>query len=405
VTIEYARLPRTDATTFGTVSFGPLNPNGSVISAWTDVHYRMFTNTSVDYTAPQGMTLNRWNVLTSSDFARDTTPEVVVLSSVTATRVSLRPCHIYADRVFAVQIDGAVLPTSLWTFNRDSQEVTLLAGVPSAGYPVTVTFAPKRPVTSTYLETQPFNQSPVILNEGTPTFQESQAGSATYSTISVSTVSGSGGNTPQFPPAGPTDPNYFLRDPYIVRDFSDEAQYLYERMEFVQVDNAGQAGRLASYCEGGVGSDGTWGTTEFGFGATSSGSALSDSYGGVTFSGREFSPGMPGAGGTALGREQLPGKYRYSLMASGAGINGGGLGTYSYMNPTTTVVTPFSGTAPETTEAEPRMLYPTAPAGSYVTRAMDEGALHRETLFVLRTGAPPGTVTIWTGGSQDQTWG
>ena len=162
VRVEYARLPRVSPVErFGDVAFGPLNPEGSVLSTWNDVRYRVFTNTSVDYTAPQGMTLNRWNVITSNEFARDVTPEEVVVASVTRQRVSLRPCHIFADRVFAVRIDGATVPQNLWRFNKDSQELTLISGLPSEGYPVNVVFAPARPITNTYLATQQIGRAHV----------------------------------------------------------------------------------------------------------------------------------------------------------------------------------------------------------------------------------------------------
>jgi len=401
VSVEYADLPHvTQVSDFGTVSFGPLNPAGSVISQWSDVRYRLFTNTSVDYTAPQGMVLNRWNVVTSNEFAKDTTPEVVVVSSVTQNRVSLRPCHIFADRVFAVEVDGSVIPSSLWTFNKTSQDILLLTGLQSAGYPVTVTFAPGRPITNTYLATQPMAQSQTILNEGTPTFQESQSGRMAYSTVNAGVVSGSGGRTPLLPPTPPTNPTYFLRDQYIVREFSDDTQYLYERMDFIQLDDGGQKGRLSSYCEGGPGPNGTWGVIEFGLGPTGSGSggmgagggALMDSYALFTIR------------GTGYGRNHGPGQYRYIIQASGAGFDGGVLNTTSYQDRTTQVIAPFSGATPVTTDAEPRMLYPTAPADG-AWRGTDYGGALRETLFVLRTGAPPGVVTIWTGSSQLQTWG
>ena len=384
VRVDYAKLPRIEPVErFGDVAFGALNAEGSVLSTWNDVRYRVFTNTSVDYSAPQGMTLNRWNVITSNDFARDTTPEEVVVASVTTQRVSLRPCHIFADRVFAVRIDGATVPQGLWRFNRDSQEITLTAGLPSAGYPVNVVFAPGRPITNTYLQTQPFDQSQTILNEGTPTFQESQSGTAAYSTVTFDTVSGDGGRTPKFPPAGPSDPEYFLRDQYLVRQASD-TDALYERMDFLNLEDGGMRGRITSYCEGGPGAGGTWATTEF------------------ALAGAAFSESVVGMG--AAGRGVGPGTYRYSLMASGGSFQDGNLGTYSFTSPTTGVVAPFSGATPVTTGAEPRMLYATAPS-SGVVQGTSNGAIYRETLFVLRTGAAPGTVTVWTGSSSYQTWG
>lgn len=383
--LEYAKLPRvTTDDRFGSVFFGALNPIGSVVSIWDAVRYRVFTNTSVDYTAPQGMTLNRWNVVASNEFARDMTPEEVVVASVTHTRVSLRPCHIFADRVFAVRVGGVTIPQNLWRFNRDSQEITLISGLPSANYPVNVVFAPGRPVTNTYLAGQPFDQSQTVLNEGTPSFQQSQAGSATISTTTVSTKSGSGGRTPAFPPAVPTDPEYFLRDQYLSRQFADETEYLYEHMEFLNLEDGGARGRLASYCDG-----------------FDSGGGGGGGGGEIALSGDAFSESLVGMGAAARGRG--PGVSRYGLLASGAGFNGGVLGTASFVAANGTEA-PFSGTNPVTQNAEPRMLYATAPSEN-VTPGSDSGAVNRETLFVLRVGAPPGVVTVWTGGSQSQTWG
>lgn len=382
VVIEYPRLPRTTPEEkFGSVAFGALNPSGSVRSVWDDVRYRVFTNTSVDYTAPQGMVLNRWNVVNSGEFLKDTTPQEVVVSSVTTNRVSLRPCHIFADRVFAVRVGGATLPTNLWRFNRDSQEITLVVGLPSSGYPVNVVFAPGKTITTTYLQTQPIEESQTLLNEGTPPIQMSQTG-----TFTVSTVSGDGGLTPAFPPAVPADPNYFLRDQYVVRSF--ENTELYEKLEFFQLGNSGATGRIASYQDGpGLGE----GVRDLGL----TGDVLRDSY----------------AGMGAAQRGRGPGVYPLSLMASGGTFNGGELGTYRFTDVVVTgtgasyeVTRPFSGTAPTTTEAVPPMLYATGPSEGAV-RGTDTGAINRETLFVLHELPAPGTVTVWTGASIRQTWG
>ena len=382
VRLEYQNLPRvTTGDRFGSAGFGALNALGSVASTWNAVRYRVFTNTTTDYTAPQRMVLNRWNVVTSNEFAKDVAPEEVIVAALTPTTVALRACHIFADRIFAVRVGGVTIPPRLYRFNKDSQIITLSSGLPYAGFPVTVVFAPGRPITTTYLQTQPISQSPTILNEGTPSFQMSQAGSGSLATVVGSTQSGSGGKTPAFPPATPSDPQYFLRDQYLTRQFADDTQYLYEQMEFFQLPDGGQRGRLSSYCDGpGPGE----GVREL-------------SVSGVAFS--EF--GLRGMGAAQNGRG--PGTYRYGLMASGNGFNGGNVGTYSF-SAANTVEAPFSGSPPVTTEAEPRMLYATSPSGAVVP-GTDDGAIYRETLFVLRTGAPPGVVTIWTGGSQTLRWG
>ena len=99
-------------------------------------------------------------------------------------------------------------------------------------------------------------------------------------------------------------------------------------------------------------------------------------------------------------------------MASGNGFDGGVIGTYRFddrvalsPHPVEVSVEPFStGAPPPSTEAEPRMLYATSPSGNSV-RGAGGGARYRETLFVMKEGSSPGTVSIWTGGSRTQTWG
>ncbi|OHD81825.1 MAG: hypothetical protein A3J97_07710 [Spirochaetes bacterium RIFOXYC1_FULL_54_7] len=365
VTLDYMQLPRvTSDEKFGSVVFGALNPASSVLSTWDDVRYRVFTNISVDYRAPQSMVLNRWNVISSGDRLKDMSPEEVVVASTTDARISLRPCHIYADRVFAVRVDNVTLPTNLWRFNRDSQEVSLLGiTLPSSNYPVNVVFAAGRPVTTTYLQSQPLRESQTLLNEGTPPVPMSQTGIAVLDTDTVSTVSGDGGLTPAFPPAVPADPNYFLRDQYLVRKYENDPDYLYERMSFFQLDDGGDRSRISSFCDG---------------------SKMS----GVGFSGTTFSENFVGVGQVDRGRG--PGTSRFVLFASG-GVAGGADGELGLIGPAI-YTAPFSGDPnPAATGVGPAMLYPTAPATGTVP-GVDTGAIYREVTWILRYGAAPGAI-------------
>jgi hypothetical protein len=349
VRVEYANLPRsTSDTRFGSVFFGALNPAASTLQFWNEVQYRVFTHTSVDYRAPQRMALNQWNVITSGDFLKDKSPEQVIVASLTPTRVSLRPAHIYANRVFVVIVEGVPLAAGSWSFNTDSQEITLTTALASTGFPVTVVFAAGKPVTNTYLQGQPLSESQTVLNEGTPPVPMSHVGQAT-----VTTVSADGGPTPAFPPAIPANPNYFLRDKYLARKFSDDPDVLYERMDFFQIEDGGSRGEIASFCDGsgasGIGLDGT------------------------LFSENMTPPTSPYASNFGRGA----GRFGPVLYASG-GVAGvlGLLGPASY-------VTPFSGPNPTPTGLVAAMLVPVGPSAGMVPGS-GGGSINREVLWYLR---------------------
>lgn len=346
VTVEYARLPSLGVTEkFGSASFGKLNPNSSSIQRWSDVRYRVFTNTSDDYRPPTRMTLNRRNLITSGDYLKDTTPEEVIVSSITTTRVSLRPCGIFADRVFSVLVDGSLLPPTGWSFDRTTQDLVLTTPLPSRSYPVSVVFAPGQPVSLVYLQSQPFDESQTILNEGTPPVPMSQVGTAT-----VTTLSGDGGPVPAFPPAVPSDPDWFLRDPYLVRTFEDDENLRYERMSFLQIDDGGSRGFLTSLCDGG-------GPVEL---------ALS----GASFM-ESFAPS------DAL----VTGRFRSPFLLSGGSLTVGGLlGPAVY-------TTPFSDPDVAPSGLEPSVLYPTG-FSEGVVPGSSEGGPYREIFWVLELGAP-----------------
>lgn len=246
--VEYARLPRSQALRpFGVVEWGALNGLTTASATWEGLRYRVFTNTSLDYRAPQRMVLNQASVVTSGDYLLDTTPEVVTVEAVTPTRVSLRPLHIYANRVFAVAVGSAPLPPGAWSFDVASQ-VVLLAVPVARGTPVTVTFAPGLPVTNSYLAAQPVAASTTLLNAGTPAYVQGQAAQYT-----LTTVSGDGGPEPAFPPAGPADPDYFLRDPYLVVRAATTEASLYANAEIILTADDGAQHSLTPFDDALVG--------------------------------------------------------------------------------------------------------------------------------------------------------
>lgn len=166
-TVEYRQLP-VHKTSRGSVSFGSPDPRSITQQRWDSVRYRIRGAAHGFGIAPQGMVLNRATTLTSGERARDTTPEVVTITSRTSTSVYIPDSAIYADRVFLVQVGAGVLSSSDWSFSSTTQTLTLVTPLAEDQYPVTVTFAPANPVTKTYLESQSIDDTVTVLNEGTP---------------------------------------------------------------------------------------------------------------------------------------------------------------------------------------------------------------------------------------------
>jgi hypothetical protein len=188
------------------------------------------------------MVLNWANVITSGENTQDTTPEVMTVTSVTSTLVSLRPTNIYAATIFKV-IDGtAILPFGSWEFDRETQIIRLDSPLSGANVPVTVVYSPGAPYTKTYLEAQPLLDSITLLNEGTPPIPKQQTTDA-----SPEVMFGGQFNDPN--DVLNTDPDFVLNDPYRYLEDVDDPEALYECMEFCEIDNGGSTGLLSSICD------------------------------------------------------------------------------------------------------------------------------------------------------------
>lgn len=239
VSVEYRRLPRgvSRRVTFGALEGGVSTQN------WTTMRYRVYTNDSGNYVAPQHMVLNWANVINSGELLRDTGVESLLVEPLSSSVISLRPTNITADRVFSVVCEDVVLGPSDWTFVPATQMILLAQPLPVVGVPVTVNFAPGNPVSNTYLCSQPLLQSNTILNEGTPLVPKSQVGTATREE-----VFGSGLNEP-----GNTlgDLDFVLNDPFRTVTFSENG--LYEALEFCSVEDGGETGLIASLSDGELG--------------------------------------------------------------------------------------------------------------------------------------------------------
>jgi len=170
VNVEYRELPsyKVAFPEVPSLAFGALDKRSVTQQRWSEVRYTLRGTPNGNYLAPTGMVLNRGTALTSGEYTLDKTPEVRTIPARTLTEVYVWDAHMHAARVFHVQVDGVVLPTSAWSFDATSQVITLAAPLPGVQYPVTVTFTVGKPVTSTYLCSQPVNETVTVLNEGTP---------------------------------------------------------------------------------------------------------------------------------------------------------------------------------------------------------------------------------------------
>jgi hypothetical protein len=125
INVEYAHLPRVTST-FGRVEFGSLRRDNVTQQRWERVRYRLFKSPTDDLRMPQGMVLNRHNVITSGELTADRGHETVIVQTLDDLRVTLLPTHLYAERIWKV-IDGANIYTSeMFTFRPESQLITLL---------------------------------------------------------------------------------------------------------------------------------------------------------------------------------------------------------------------------------------------------------------------------------------
>lgn len=242
INVEYRDLPTlTGKQKFGKVEFGALSRGSVSTQIWHRARYRIFSRLGEDAT-PQNHVLNYYNVISSGELLRDVTPEVVSVQPSTLTMVSIASAHMHADRVFNVVVNNTVLSVSEWTFDPLSQSVRLVNPLPDLNTPVTITFAAGKPVTSTYLRTQPLYQSVTLLNEGTPPVPKSQLG--TSESISVF------GSVLNNPRSVLNDKNFVLNDPLRVLHHVDPDGSLYDHLRFMQVDDGGQTGLLSIACDG-----------------------------------------------------------------------------------------------------------------------------------------------------------
>ena len=245
INVEYGDLPVYNSGIFrGTVAFGALDQRAISQTRWDSVRYRIRGAADGFGIAPQNMVLNRAFTLTSGEFNLDTTPEVATIVSRTPFLVYVPDSAIFANRVFVVQVDGAVVPSTNYTFDKDTQNLQFVstAALPSDQHPVTVTFAVGKPVTQTYLCNQPIEETVTVLNEGTPPVP-SGLDQAAERTI----VAGSKINDPE--DVLDAAESLVLNDPLQVVTFTDDGDSIYADLQFCTKED-GDSVHITPICDG-----------------------------------------------------------------------------------------------------------------------------------------------------------
>jgi hypothetical protein len=231
----------------------------------------------------------------------------VEILSVDQRVIYLSAAHIYADRVFNVQWVNVLGETVTYfpgsfEFDQATQTITLTTFLilgfipeldeptpedpnvnwpnlnsilsdqgydpstdngqpgPFAGviqFPVTVNFAPGKPLTNTYICSQPLLAGTVLLNEGTPSVTKSHVGKDMNAIAWGSRI-----NDPN--DTLNNDPDFILNDTFKYLEFSKDPNIWYENIEFCEVAE-GETCRLSPFCDdnipgcGGQPPDGTGG--------------------------------------------------------------------------------------------------------------------------------------------------
>ena len=242
INVEYARLPRKVLDRkFGYVQFGSDGFSSQKIE-W--VRYRLFDHPYEDYKSPQGMVLNNYNVISSGDSLVDTTPEVLEIVSLDKLHILLSVSHIYSDLIYKVIVDSVIISENEWSFNNNSQVITLNEGVLSSDHQaVTVVCRVNDKPTTTYLKNQPLLESMNLLNEETPSFAKSRLLDP-IRTVKIGTAMGDTVSSEGDPLTG-----IVATSNHQAVGFDTDPNDLYESMSFVQVDNGGEEDLISSICD------------------------------------------------------------------------------------------------------------------------------------------------------------
>jgi hypothetical protein len=221
----------------GSVSFGCLSSNDLTQQVWDHLSYRLYDKPAFVDPNVRLMKINTSDPITSGELRTDTDIEELSVDRLDSRTVSLRTVDYFFSRVYQIK-DGATIytPDQFTTF-KDNQTIELNTPNTFTNSTVTVSFAPGRPVTKTYLQNTDFLRVVRLLNDTTPPFEKSQQKNQvrTVSTIGLvedSTTSDS------------------ITDSGRKVTFTETADSKYS-VEFLE-RTQGESGLLKPFCEGNV---------------------------------------------------------------------------------------------------------------------------------------------------------
>jgi hypothetical protein len=235
--LEWADLPPSRSTA-PKISFGGLSSSAVSTTLWDRFRYRVHTTEDEGHLPLQGAVLNRSNVITSGELGSDLTVEERILQT-KGNRANFRDVHVNAARVFSVWYDGAALPSSSWSFDSGTQEIT----VSQEDAAILVKFSPGTPVTTTYLAAQPVRDGVTNLNEGTPPIPLHQVDGPVTTYFHGSRLN-------EWSDTLNGDEDFVLNDPSGHVGHANNPDALYASMSFMEVRDSGETGLLSTPDDG-----------------------------------------------------------------------------------------------------------------------------------------------------------
>ena len=238
-TVEWEHLPilRSEITN---LHFGMQNPKSLSETTWDHFRYRVYIQENEETLPPRTATLNRWNVLSSGEYTEDITLETVRLK-IRGNTIRITEGGISAKRVFHVAVDGSLLSRDSWAFDLKSQEIKL-ADSYSRSSVSEITFSPGRPVTKSYLRSQPLKDGITNLNEGTPPYLLTQLAQLQRSVLSEPP------REDEINDVVAEHPDFDSQDPTRLVEFSHDSAY--SSVEFFEVSNGAETGVISTPDDG-----------------------------------------------------------------------------------------------------------------------------------------------------------
>lgn len=238
-TVEWEHLPPLESE-ISKLHFGMQNPISLSTATWDHFRYRVYIQENEETLPPRTATLNRWNVLSSGEYTGDITLETVRLK-IRGSEILISEANISAKRVFHVSVNGALLKPEEWEFDLKNQKINLKDSY-SRSSVSEVTFSPGRPITKSYLRSQPLKDGITNLNEGTPPYLLTQLAKLQRSVL----------NSPpredEINDVVAEHPDFESQDPTRLVEFSHDSAY--SSVEFFQVDNGAELGVLSTPDDG-----------------------------------------------------------------------------------------------------------------------------------------------------------